>query len=48
VLSEALKSKKRAKKWAKMLSKAPKIPQTKKHVAVVKNINNAVANSHLN
>jgi len=36
---------KRAKKWAQTLSKAPEISQFKNHVAVVKNINNVVANS---
>ena len=36
---------KRAKKWAQMLSKAPKIPQSKIHVAVVKSTNNVVESS---
>jgi len=37
---------KRAKKWAKMLSKALKNPQSKSHVAVVRNLNNVVVNNH--
>ena len=35
---------KRAKKWAQMLSKAPKIPQSKIHVEVGRNTNNATEN----
>jgi len=36
---------KRAKKWAQVLPKTPKIPNTKGHVVREKNINNVVENN---